>query len=190
MKKQKTKRESVSDGKKFIKTIHRLFAAQDPVAVSKALGRCLVRARTLTHIRALYSWAVSSHNLSVVDFCEETPSIILRITEQWREMTIYVLSSLPEADSAPELWRTLYGLCQSSTPLGQTIALEWNSCSRSQRNRKRTAVKEYIRYTPPQGAYPEALREVLTLTLPMVLDNKTSLSRVRKTLECSLAIGG
>ncbi len=173
----KNQTEPVSGGKKFIKTIHRLFAAKDPVAVSKALDRCLLSACTLTHIRALYSWAVSSHNLSVVDFCEETPSIITRITERWEEMTIYVLGLLPEARSRPDLWRTLHGLCQSSTTLGQTIALEWNNCSRSPQNRSYTLVKEFVKYKESKASYPVALEEVLHL------------SHSRPTPECSLVIG-
>ncbi len=164
MKKYKKKREPVSGGKKFINAVHRLFKAKDPVAVHKAMNRCLVRARTLTHIRALYSWVVSNHGLSAVNFHEETPYVIQRVIDRWEEMTLYVLRNLPPAHSCPDLWRTLYGLCQSSTRLGCVIALEWNNSFRKVKSQE----FYYIKHVISDGHYLEALKEVLRLTPPQI----------------------
>ncbi len=173
---------------RFIGALDKLFRASNPVEVHQALEECLTSARTLTHVRALHSWATAEHNKSIVNFREEAASIVPKIVKRWKEMTLYVLSQLPTAKS-PQLWGTLHGLCQTTNekgkpiPLAEVIAEEWHNCSRSSGQRVKTLLSEFLK-CDNYGSYPVAYSEVVSIAYP----NRKKTPR-KKTPEGSMAIG-
>ena len=118
-----------SNGKQFSQSLDALFRARTPVDVHDVLRTCLNRANTLTLIRALYSWVVTPHGLSVCDL-SQSEFVHTQVMNRWQDMVECELVRIRRSDKLMSdwtVWRALHELSPAATDQGKYIQNIWDS---------------------------------------------------------------